>query len=303
MISSQLDNEFKKIIKKYYPDITQERITFFDDGWDHYVYVVDGEKAFRFPRGPEHGNKDSIETKFFEMFADMSPIAVQKMKLVKDEHTNISYETYKFVQGSRFTRQLAATFSEDELGSIAKKLGEFFTVLHAFPIDTARKMKMDSIVSVEDYADYWAGFLQHIQEDCYQYFSKGEHIWIENIFTEYVTTVKKDPYNLRVTHFDILPEHILVNEKTHTLAGIIDFSLRISDPAYDFSYLDRYGEKFLQIVLDNYPLSATESNFLLRRKFYAARLGFSFLSQALERQQEKVPEIVEQIHEYITEHV
>ena len=303
MISLQQDSDFKNIIKKHYPDISNNTITFLDDGWDHYVYVVNGKVAFRFPRGPEYGNKDSIETKFFEIFADTSPVPVQKMKLVKDEDTQIQYEIYDFIQGIRFTKEFAATCSEEELDAIAEALGKFFTRLHAFPIEEARKIHIDSINGVEDYADYWLGFLQHIQKDMYQYFSSDEKKWIEDIFTEYAVTVKKEPYELKVTHFDIMPEHILVDEKTHKLSGIIDFSLRISDPAYDFSYIDRYGEKFLQTVLDNYPASKTEPNFLLRQKFYAARFGFSFLSQAMERQKEAVPKIIDQIHEYITKHL
>jgi len=302
MISQKQDSEFKTIIKKHYPDITDERITFLDDGWDHYVYVVDGKKAFRFPRGDEYGKKDVIETNFLEIFADTSPVPVQRMKLVVDEDTGIQYEMYDFIQGIRFTKEVARNFSEKEMDVVAEFLGKFFTALHAFPLDEARKIHMDSIVSAIDYADYWEGFLKHIQQDLSEYFSKDELTWAESIFTRYIQTVKKEPYDLKVTHFDILPEHILVDEQTHKLAGIIDFSLRISDPAYDFSYLDRYGEKFLQTVLDNYPPSTTDPTFLVRRKFYAARFGFVTLSQALERDKEKVPDIVEQIHEYIKTH-
>ena len=42
---------------------------------------------------------------------------------------------------------------------------------------------------------------------------------------------------LTVIHSDIMPEHIIVNPKTHTLSGIIDFGdIEIGDPAYDFAF-------------------------------------------------------------------
>ncbi len=294
-----MNKQFLEIIKKHYPTISEGKIKFLDDGWDHYVFVIDGKTAFRFPRTSEDGKKDAIETEFFKLFAPTSPVPVQNMKLFNDEETGIRYQMYDFIQGIRFTRDLAKTFSEEELSSIATDLGKFLTVLHSFPLDKGREMYMDEIVSAEDYVDYWEDFLKEIRNTMYQHFSKDEQEWIEKIFQEYITQSRKYSFSVTVTHFDLLPEHILVDEKTHKLSGIIDFSLRITDPAYDFSYFDRYGKHFLNAVLESYPLRQGDETFDIRRKFYATRLGFSFLSQAIERQPEKIPVIIDQIHEYI----
>lgn len=297
------NNNFLAIIKKYFPDVTQENITFLDDGWDHYVYVIDGKIAFRFPRTKEYGQKDEVETRFFETFASQSPVRIQNMKLFTDAETGIRYQMYDFIPGVRFTKDLAKTLSYQELSHIAESLGKFLTTLHSYSVDEARKLGLDEIVSPLDYVDYWENFLKKdIEQNMFHYFSETEQEWIRDIFNEYITNVRKQPFTVKVTHFDLAPEHILVDSSAHKLSGIIDFSLRISDPAYDFSYFDRYGEIFLNSVVANYPLHLTDKTFLLRRKFYAARLGFSFLSQAMERDKEKVPKITEQIHTYIAEH-
>ena len=185
------NNIFLKIINKYYPHILTNKIIFLDDGWDHYVYVIDGKTAFRFPRTDEHGKKDKIETKFLKIFSPTSPIKVQEMKRFKDTETGISYQVYEFIQGIRLTRDLANTFSQEELSGIAKRLGVFLTVLHSFPLEEARKIYMDEI-DPRDYIDFWADFLKEIQLKMYHYFSKLEHGWIENIFNEFNTgTVSK----------------------------------------------------------------------------------------------------------------
>lgn len=296
------NDRFLSIIKTHFPNVTENKITFLDDGWDHYVFVINDKTAFRFPRTEEHGKKDEIETKFFEMFAPMSPVSVQNMKLLIDEETGIRYQMYDFIQGVRFTRDVAKTFSEEELSLIAIDLGKFLTVLHSFPPDKAREIQMDELDPV-GYVDYWEDFLKEIQQTMYQHFSKTEQEWIEKLFREYITKIRKKPFSVKVTHFDLLPEHILIDPKIHKLSGIIDFSLRIADSAYDFSYFDRYGKQFLETIIENYPPSKTDETFVIRRRFYAARLGFSFLSQAIERQQEKIPTIVEQIHEYIKQNL
>jgi len=45
------------IIKKYYPVVREEKIGFYDNGHDHYVFVVGGKHAFRFPRSSDHGKQ------------------------------------------------------------------------------------------------------------------------------------------------------------------------------------------------------------------------------------------------------
>lgn len=294
--------KFLKIIKTHFPQVKEDQITFLDDGWDHYVYVIDNTIAFRFPRTEEYGKKDEIETKFFEIFASTSPVKVQDMKLLIDKDSGIRYQMYDFIQGMRFTNDLAETLSEKELSSIATDLGKFLTSLHSFPLDKAREIQMDELDPI-GYVDYWKDFLKEIQQIMFQHFSKSEQDWIEKIFNEYISKVRKQPFFVKVTHFDLLPEHILIDKNTHKLSGIIDFSLRIADPAYDFSYFDRYGKQFLEEILQNYSLSKSDETFAIRKRFYAARLGFSVLSQAMERDKEKIPEIVEQIHEYIKENL
>lgn len=300
---NKIPEDFFQIIKEIYPSIQEDEIKVLDDGWDHHVYVIKDKIAFRFPRTKEHGQKDEIETRFFEIFASQSPIKVQNMKFFTDSKTGIKYQIYDFIQGERFTKDLAKKLSSEQLSSIAQDLGKFLSALHSYPVLEARKLYMDEIVNPLDYVDYWEAFLKKdIESNMFEHFSKEEQEWIRIIFHEYITTVRKQPFEVKVTHFDLLPEHILIDSKTHELSGIIDFSLRISDPAYDFSYIDRYGENFLTEVINNYPLQQEDSTFTIRRRFYEARLGFSFLSQAIERDKEKVPTIIEEIHMYIAEH-
>lgn len=301
---TQIPQDFFRIIQKAYPSIQEKEIKILDDGWDHHVYVIDSKIAFRFPRTKDHGQKDEIETKFFETFAPTSTIRVQEMKLHTDVSTGIRYQTYDFIPGERFTLDVAKTLSAEELSRIAGNLGKFLTKLHEYPVAEARKLHMDEIVSPLDYADYWEDFFhKDIEQNTLQHFSKEEQEWIKDIVTEYLAAVRKQPYRVKVTHFDLMPEHILIDKKTHEVSGIIDFSLRISDPAYDFSYLDRYGEDFLNTVIENYPLRLTDATFAIRRKFYAAIFGFSGIVQALERDKEKVPTIIEQVHSYIAQHL
>ncbi len=55
---------FQGIIKRLYPDVLDENIRVFDDGWDFVVFVINGQKAVRFPRRPDYAKKLPVEVSF-----------------------------------------------------------------------------------------------------------------------------------------------------------------------------------------------------------------------------------------------
>lgn len=59
-----------------------------------------------------------------------------------------------------------------------------------------------------------------------------------------------------VVHQDLIDEHIIFDEKTKKIVGIIDFGdIVIADPALEFSRIWRYGEYFLDLILKHYKIA------------------------------------------------
>ena len=116
-----------------------------------------------------------------------------------------------------------------------------------------------------------------------------ENYWMEDQVRDYISVTKDKLYEVKVTHHDLLAEHILVDEKTHSLNGVIDFSLRIADPARDFEFLDRYGDVFLKTVYKNYL--PVDNFFDMRRKFYAGHIPVVNLYESIERKDKKMIKI------------
>lgn len=297
-MNKKVIDKYLPIIKGYYPKISPETVKLFDDGYDHYVLLVDN-LAFRFPRSKNHGKKDRAENIFLKEFAKTSPVPVQEMENRIDPKTGIGYQTYKFIPGIPLSKELTETFSEEELTSIATDMGKFLTKLHSFPLTEARAMKLDEL----DPKTYWQHFenlLEKIKDLIFPLISKTEREWIEKLFLDYVDLTKDNPFKVTVTHSDLLEEHIIVDEKTHKLNGIIDFSLRIADPANDFKYFDRYGATFLKTVYDNYP--QVDDQFDKRRRFYAGYVAVINLYEAIERKDIKMIEkYLAELKGYITQ--
>lgn len=117
--------------------------------------------------------------------------------------------------------------------------------------------------------------------------NNGEKLWVEKLFESFFVTLREGSFIPRVIQGDIMPEHIIVNPKSHKLVGIIDFGdVSVGDPAYDFAFLSRYGKDFLTETYKNYKLQRDE-HFEERRKFYDQRLYVTNLEHSLVRNEAK----------------
>jgi aminoglycoside phosphotransferase (APT) family kinase protein len=261
--------------------------------------LVNKNQAFRFPRTKNHGKKDRIENVFLSVYAPTSPISVQEMVGHVDLKTGMEYQMYNFIPGVQLTKKIAKTLSEQELVKIAVDMGKFLVTLHSFPITQARSMHMDEL----DPTLYWKYFEDlyiDIKTVIFPLLSKEEQQWAEKLVNNYIYATKDNPYEVKVTHHDLLAEHILIDESTHALNGVIDFSLRIADPARDFEYFDRYGSLFLDTIYSHYL--SRDKYFDRRRKFYAGHVPVINLYESIVRKDTKMTEkYLAELKEYIAQ--
>lgn len=288
-----------KIVRKTFPDISDEKIQIFDDGWDYIVIVVNNELTFRFPRRENYARTLPIEVSFLNLFADKSPIRVPKLIYQKDKKSGISYVTYDFIPGVQFTKSISETFSKEELLTIAQQLGSFLTVVHSFPIEEAKQLGIKQIDSFGS----WKKRLTKIKKEVFPYIDGNEQQWIITMFENFLETIAKVPIKSVFIHSDIMPEHIIIDPKTHTLSGIIDFGdIEIADPAYDFTFLARYGQDFLNESYKSYALPRGQT-FKERRQFYEDSSAVTNLEHSLElRDKERIAMHKQQLLDYVATH-
>lgn len=269
---------FQDIIRRLYPNIKDEHIRIFDDGWDYVVFVIDGQKAIRFPRRQDYAEKLPVEVSFLDHFGSQFPISVPKLVLKADEKTGLPYVTYDFIPGVQFKKNISGTFSKEELCQTAGQIGNFLNKLHSLPIDKSIELGVRQVESLAT----WKIKFEKIKTKVFPHIPGPEQDWATSIFQNFFTTVLKNPMPLTVIHSDIMPEHIIVNPKTHTLSGIIDFGdIEIGDPAYDFAFLAKYGTDFLEWTYETYK-QPKDNALEIRRQFYLDRLALTNLEHSIE---------------------
>jgi hypothetical protein len=156
--------------------------------------------------------------------------------------------------------------------------------LHSFPIEEARELGIDEL----DPSEFWAYMEQNerayplIEQLAFPLVSSAEREWIETLYTEYIATVKANPFPTTMTHSDMWMFHIIVDPDAHTLSGVIDYALRIADPARDFKPFEHYGSDFVDRVCGSYTLPIDEY-FDMRRLFYTGHDEVFELVRQIER--------------------
>lgn len=292
---STVRTDFIALIKQDYPSVKEKNIKVFDDGWDYVVCVVNNTQAFRFPRREDYAKILPREVAFLDKFSSQSPVKVPKLTLRKMSN-GTPYVTYSFIPGIQFIRSVSQDYSQQELQDIAKQIGDFLTVLHTFPLKIARTLGFEELDSIKS----WSDRLNKIKKDVYPHISETEQAWTTELFSDFIEMISQNPFENRLTHSDIMPEHIIVNPKTHQLSGIIDFGdMCIADPAYDFTFLRKYGLDFLNTAYESYKLDK-DNAFEKRRQFYENRLVVTNLEHSIKLQdKEKIELHKKQLTDYI----
>lgn len=237
-------------------------------GYDYYSYFINNTWTVRFPR--KNIKPDMRRVNFLKVFSKITPVSIPTITVSTDKKSGLQYEISKFIPGVAFEPKVATKFKRTNLLAVATKLGQFFTTLHSYPLLKARKINIEELGDVRRFADYFESnknTMPLYKKTVLPSLTSSQQKWVEKQFSNFVQMVRNNPFVTKLTHADMWTYHIIVDPKKEKLAGIIDFSLRIADPARDFKSIEYYGRSFVNQTYKNYDVDIDDT-FDQRRLFY-----------------------------------
>lgn len=244
----------KKILVEQFPNLKPKLL---GEGYDNWVYEIKGTALIRIPKTPLYQKRLLQEVAFLEMLTNHSPVSVPDYNLIAADG---SFGIYKKIVGEPLTLATYNTLKPKTQAKLAAELGSFIACLHQLPGNKLTKFGFTNHKEKNLKTEY-----KKIRKIIQSVLTKEELITVDTIQNKFFSLPK--PAKKVLVHHDLSDEHILLSLNHPKIAGIIDFSdASFADPALDFAWLWELGEKFVQMVYQNYHYH--DKTFLERSQLY-----------------------------------
>ncbi len=229
-------DEAAALIRSQFPDIPCTKIAHLGEGWDFFVFVVDEEIAFRFPKKAIVDQCAERELLLLDRLPADLPIAVPR-PLYRGQPGNAypwHFWGYRMLVGEPLPY---VRIPEPRKLYIAERVGEFLGILHATDGEGLPLSVWDTDDDAPPHFEVRA-LLEATRE-----------VYPAPLFrrcTEYLSSPDYVPRDYtgerKQIHADLLADHILVDPKSFVLTGIIDWGdATAGDPAGDFVGIWMWG--------------------------------------------------------------
>lgn len=205
-----------------------ERALTHEEGWD-FIVLTDGTTAVRFPRGATQSDQLQVEARLLSQFAPISFLPVPLPVLI--ERGGKVCSRYPFLPGTSLAPAAVSTWPDERLQGAGRRLGAVLSALHTFPMERAKRLG----VPQPGTRSVWVTKLDELREIVYPFFGAIERDWTESLYATFLSVLDAQPPPQYVTHSDLGPDHLLRDESSQSLVGLIDFGAG----AIDFSSMSR----------------------------------------------------------------
>lgn len=247
-------------IEKHFPNLRYKEARIIRHGWDHDVVVLDDKWVFRFTKNKDYLRVLRKEISVINWLKKYTKLPLPDYKYVAKDG---SFGYYPMLKGRELRKHIFQRhFKGSKKERLAKELGEFLTVLHSLPLETAQHWGIKT-------GPYSRGAYEQRQvrmrKTLFPKLNAKEITWIEAQYKQFMEL----DWNFQpvVLHSDFTHHHILVDVEKGRVSGLIDFAdVEVGDPARDLGALWEYGPAFVEETLKHYK-GTVDVDLLDRSKF------------------------------------
>jgi len=222
------------------------------EGWDSVVYLVNDGLALRFPKSLDAAHAIATEIRLLPYLRERLPISIPQPTVlgIHPFERSWPFMGYACIAGVELTRERFWALPSRARNSITQSLAAFLQALHIVDVDAAKECGVITRDLRAEFTDVFARSEALVTPALDRHERATFVAWFQAILN--------DARNFGATptliHGDMSPEHILYDNATHQISGIIDFGdAAIADPDYDLMYLlEDYGQPFLRALLRYY---------------------------------------------------
>lgn len=253
-------NQYINLIHHEFPGFIISSINKAGEGDDSKAFFINEKYIFRFPKSKRVKIQTQREIAVLPRIKSSLNLQIPQFEFVSPK---INFVGYKIIHGTPLTFEMYNSLNKKQQVSIQQSIGNFLYQLHHTDLQTLRDCGLELMDPRQEYSD---NFIE-AKKTIYPHISKSRQKIITQLFTKYLDNSKNFKYTPALIHNDFSKDHILFNDETRLINGIIDFGdIAIGDPDYDLMYLlDEFGEGFLNGIFKIYKQKNKKE---LMRKLY-----------------------------------
>lgn len=280
MISMEKKVLYKKQILAVEPTLNIQHWAENTEGLVNDVVIINRDLIFRFPKNDEWAVDDlRHEAQFLNFVQQAIEMKIPHWTVYEGELIGHPFVGYKMIPGTPLQRFMILRMTDSEQLALAQQMAGFLQQLHTIPITNARKANIHPSITNRT-AEKWLTLYEEVQKELFPYLMTFQKAWVHQHFAPIAADAGWMDCDHTVMNGDLAPYHLLLNEETKLLNGIIDFGTAgIGDPACDFGCLiDQYGEAFIKQIGRFYP---GIDQLIERARFWAGTLWLQWALSGL----------------------
>ncbi|MGR6922872.1 phosphotransferase family protein [[Actinomadura] parvosata] len=261
-----MTGDIRALLARHLPDYRVRTVNRLGHGLDNFVYEVNDELLVRRSRVADpQANRQEVAR--LAAVRELSPLPVPEVVFADDETGTIAYRKLPGTPLNHHLQDHQQPGDPDHHhrtgGTLAEQLGTFLSAIHGAIPGTMRDLAPLDVYPaptlLQDAALDYQDVAPHVPEP--------HRELVERFLSE---DPPDEPPSLRFCHNDLGAEHILVDPRTGTITGIIDWTdAAITDPAHDFALIYRdLGPDVFTRTLTHYEFPVTKQD-RARILFYA----------------------------------
>lgn len=224
----------KKIIENNLPSFAVNSVAKLGEGWRSKVFEINGEWAFRFAKNQKSSNDLMKEINILPYLNTILTFNIPRFDFIGKQENGLTFVGYKMLPGVLLEEDSILSFSKNNKIKLMNSLSILMTDMQSISTSYAQSRGVPlinlKVAFTELYKDVILKVFPLIDIDTKQYILRQ--------FNEYLNNRDYHSYEPKLIHGDLSPNHFLVDSKTRTLTGIIDFGdMSICDPDYEYLYI------------------------------------------------------------------
>lgn len=221
-------------------------------GFRAFAVETPGGVLLRIGRHPDAHSGFERESRLLPLIAGRLPISIPRPTWRAKPSDRFPYGVigYDKLPGDPLQ---PAMLARADIALIARSLGGFLHALHSIPLETITPLGLPGVGAWHDELRRQRDVILPVLASL---FTGAERVAIERWWATFLDELRTATYRPTLCHTDLWYEHVLIDERTWAVTGILDFErARIADPALDIATQMHLGEPFAAAVLAAYHLA------------------------------------------------